>query len=99
MTNGDENAAVALVGRLMTNSSEAILAATRMGLGVCIAPNWLVREDLAAGRLERILDDFRVVPSLPIFVTYPEIRAPTEKVRRFVDWLVFCLHGDGLLRR
>lgn len=98
MTCAGESVSVPLRGRLRTNSSEAILAATRLGLGVCVAPDWLVGEDLAASRLERVLDEWRVVPSLPIFVTYPETRAPTEKVRRFVDWLVVRLQDDGLLR-
>ena len=97
MAREGEMVSTPLRGRLRTNSSEAILAATRIGLGVCVAPNWLISEDLATGRLERVLAGWRVIPSLPIYVTYPETRTPTEKVRRFVDWLVFSLRGDGIL--
>ena len=60
------------------------------GHGVCAAPTWLVLHDLSQGRVERVL------PPLPLFVTYPETRVPNKKVRRCVDWLSYSLQVDGL---
>jgi DNA-binding transcriptional LysR family regulator len=93
---GAERQSVGLRGRFRTNSSEAIQEATLRGMGVCIAPWWLVAADLAAGRLMRVLDDWVISPPLPIHAAYAPSRAPVEKVRRFVDWLIFTLHADNL---
>jgi hypothetical protein len=96
---GDDEVEVSLTGRFSTNSSEAIQEALRLGQGLCLAPYWLVAADLAAGRLERVLPQWRTPPALPIYAAYPETRAPTEKVRRFVDWLAESFEGDGLFAR
>jgi DNA-binding transcriptional LysR family regulator len=95
----DVEVEVGFTGRFSTNSSEAIQEALRLGQGLCLAPYWLVAADLAAGRLERVLPEWRTPPALPIYAAYPETRAPTEKVRRFVDWLAESFEGDGLFAR
>jgi len=86
-------------GRFSTNSSEAIEEALLLGLGPCWAPTWLVAKHVASGRLRRVLPEYRTGPPLELFAVYPETRVPSEKVRRFVDWLVFSLHADGLFGR
>jgi DNA-binding transcriptional LysR family regulator len=98
LTRAAETVDVALNGRFRTNSSEAIQEAIFCGLGVSVAPWWLVASHVAAGRMERALDDWILIPSLPIHAAYPSSRAPSEKVRRFVDWLVFSLHANSLYR-
>jgi len=37
-----------------------------------------------------------MVPSLPLSVVYPATRAPSEKVRRFIDWLVYNVHAEDI---
>jgi len=93
---GSEKASVPLKGRFSTNSSEAILEALVLGQGACLVPHWLVARALKSGALESVLHDWTAIPHLPLFATYPETRIPTEKVRRFVDWLAFSLQADGL---
>ena len=98
MCRGKSTVDVALNGRFRTNSSEAIQEAMLLGRGVCAAPTWLVLNDLSQGRIERALADWRVMPPLPLFVTYPETRVPSERVRRCVDWLAYSLQADGLFQ-
>jgi DNA-binding transcriptional LysR family regulator len=93
---GEEAAQVAFKGRFSTNSSEAIHEALLCGHGACLAPYWLLAKDLTTGRLEQVLGDWRTEPALPIYAVYPETKAPTEKVRRFIDWMVYTLHSDGM---
>jgi DNA-binding transcriptional LysR family regulator len=93
---GAERQSVAQCGRIRTNSSEASHEATLRDMDVCIPPWWLVAADLAAGRLLRVLDDWLVIPPLPIHAAYAPSRAPVEKVRCFVDWLLFSLHAGSL---
>lgn len=87
---------VKLNGRFHSNSSEALHEGLLCGLGLSIPPWWLVADDIASGRLERVLPDWTLIPPLPLRAAYPLTRAPTEKVRRFVDWLVFTMHADQI---
>lgn len=49
---------VRLNGPLATNSGEAMLPALRRGLGIAMLPEFIVAEDLKAGRIEIILGDW-----------------------------------------
>jgi DNA-binding transcriptional LysR family regulator len=49
---------VRLNGPLATNSGEAMLPALRRGLGIAMLPEFIVAEDLKAGRIEVILADW-----------------------------------------
>ncbi|WP_277968541.1 LysR family transcriptional regulator [Sphingomonas echinoides] len=49
---------VRLNGPLATNSGEAMLPALRRGLGIAMLPEFIVAEDLQAGRIETILGDW-----------------------------------------
>lgn len=49
---------VRLNGPLATNSGEAMLPALRRGLGIAMLPEFIVAEDLRAGRIEIILADW-----------------------------------------
>ncbi|MET3827082.1 DNA-binding transcriptional LysR family regulator [Sphingomonas sp. PvP055] len=49
---------VRLNGPLATNSGEAMLPALRRGLGIAMLPEFIVAEDLKAGRIETILGDW-----------------------------------------
>jgi DNA-binding transcriptional LysR family regulator len=91
-----ETVEIACNGRFISNSSEALQEAVLRGQGLCIVPYWLASKALASGALEHILPDWRMVPSLPLSVVYPATRAPSEKVRRFIDWLVYNFHAEDI---
>jgi DNA-binding transcriptional LysR family regulator len=95
MQRGEQIVEVALNGRFRTNSSEAIQEAALCGHGVLIGPTWLVDQHIASRSLQRVLPDWRVVPTLSISAVYPAARAPTEKVRRFIDGFAWHLHSSG----
>lgn len=66
----------------VTAAREAALA----GAGVAMQPRWLVRQDLAAGRLERVLPGWEVTP-IPAHVAYPAARVQPARVRAFVEFV------------
>lgn len=70
--------------RLITDSLFALRTAALDGLGVAVVSAWVVRDDLADGRLVHVLPGFRA-QSLPVFVAYPEARFYPVKLRRFVE--------------
>jgi DNA-binding transcriptional LysR family regulator len=56
------------------------------GLGVVQVPAYLVSEDLAAGRLQRLLVQ-RTADCGDIWLVWPEVRADIPRVRVFVDFV------------
>jgi DNA-binding transcriptional LysR family regulator len=74
-------------GNLFTNSGEMLRLAALDGAGISLAAGFLVAGDLEAGRLVRLLPDYRPV-ELAISAVYPHRHHLSAKVRRFIDVLV-----------
>jgi DNA-binding transcriptional LysR family regulator len=71
--------------RFTANSGFALREAALAGLGVVRLPDFMVDDDLAAGRLVRILGAWE--RELAIAAVYPPARHLAPKVRQFVDFL------------
>jgi len=78
--------AVPLSGDFQANSGYALRVAALLGQGLVYAPRFLVADDLAAGRLVRVLTEFRTA-ELTIDAIYPHRRHLSAKVRIFLDLL------------
>jgi DNA-binding transcriptional LysR family regulator len=75
---------LAIRPRLITDSIFALRNAALTGLGATAISAWAVREDIAAGRLIRLLPDWRA-PALPVHLVYPYQGFYPAKLRHFVD--------------
>jgi DNA-binding transcriptional LysR family regulator len=83
-TGAEGPVAVAVGGKLLANNSHALRVAALEGIGVAMLPDVLVADDLAGGRLVRLLPG-HAAPSLPLhLLTLPD-RNPTPKLRSFAD--------------
>ncbi|MBY5429523.1 LysR family transcriptional regulator [Rhizobium leguminosarum] len=80
--------------RLRLDSAEAIRDAALAGLGIALLPDFLVTDDLAAGRLRQILADLETADA-KIVTLYPDKRLLEPRVRRFIDLLVEELGRQG----
>lgn len=81
---------IAIKGSFVSNNFDAIYEAVLGGLGLSILPLWMVGEDLRAGRLVRVMADYRASPSdldTAVYAVYPHNRHLSAKVRAFVDFL------------
>ena len=63
------------------------------GGGIVQLPTFLARDDLRAGRLLPLLEDWRT-PSLAVYTIYPSRRYLPGKVRAFVDFLAEAWRGQ-----
>jgi DNA-binding transcriptional LysR family regulator len=81
---GGESVSARVRGSLRTNSAEALRIAALGGLGVFLAPGFLVAEDLEAGRLVPLLREYRPI-AFAINAIYPTRHQVTAKVRAFID--------------
>jgi DNA-binding transcriptional LysR family regulator len=58
----------------------------RTGLGFAIVPNFLCREALRSGEIQRVLPQWKV-PPLAITATYLERRHIPRRIRAFLDFV------------
>lgn len=94
---GAEHVAVKVAGNLVANNGDALRAAAVEGLGIVYLPDFIIGDDLAAGRLVELLPGW-LAPEIPIHAVFPPQRHTTAKLRAFVDFLVEKLgrgHGWG----
>jgi DNA-binding transcriptional LysR family regulator len=82
---------VPVSGSLQSDNGEALLHATRAGVGISLMPDWAVRDDLASGRLQRLFPQQRashIEFENGIYAVYQKTRHNSAKVKAFVDFLV-----------
>ena len=82
-------------GRLVVNGIVASHQATLAGVGIGLLACHVIEADVAAGRLQRVLQDYRSA-RLPISAVYPHRLYLTAKVQRFVEFLGSRMAGYGL---
>ncbi len=84
--NARERQTVALSNRCATSSIALVRQLTLGHLGIGALPSIMVHDDLAAGRLARVLPEWSN-GSQPIYAVYPSRRHLPRKVRSFIDLL------------
>lgn len=90
------SATVRLRGAISVSTTSAMLGLVRAGVGIGDFPHSIVREDVAKGRLARILPDY-ALPRLHLYAAYPGSASPPAKTRTFID-LAKEMIGRGVRR-
>ncbi len=75
-----------IVPRLATDSLYAVRKAALSGLGAGIVSAWVVKEDLEAGRLQRVLPGWNALP-LPVYLVYPYSSYYPARLRKFLEMM------------
>jgi len=78
---------VKIRARLKINNGEALRAAAVRGMGIALQPEFQLADDLAVGRLTRVLPD-HPLPKVPMHIVYPPQKPVPAKLRSFVDFVV-----------
>ncbi|MBL0419643.1 LysR family transcriptional regulator [Ramlibacter sp. AW1] len=84
---GSDRQTVSAPGLLESNDGQVLRAAALNGLGILIQPSYILYEDIVAGRLVPVLDDWEL-PRLQINISYPSRKHLSAKVRTFIDFMV-----------
>lgn len=82
---GNESIEVTVGRRFQVNSVGLIRRLATLDLGIAILPEEIVAEDVAQGRLRRVLPDWEG-PSTPVYAM-TETRLLPAKTQRFIDFL------------
>ena len=86
-TRDDETRTVTVKGLLESNDGQILRAAALDGMGILVQPTYILYEDIVAGRLVPVLDDWDL-PRLNINLAYPSRKHLSAKVRTFIDFMV-----------
>lgn len=80
-------------GRVAANAPELLIALARAGAGITAVPDTFAAPDLRAGRLRRVLPNWRP-PAHPAWAVFPGRRLMPAKTRAFIDMLETALGGQ-----
>jgi DNA-binding transcriptional LysR family regulator len=89
---GTRTVNVRVSGRLQVNSAVMVRHLLVGGAGIGLCPEFVVRDDLEAGRLVPLLAQFSGY-DLGVYAVYPHTRHVPSRVRVFVDFLADYLGG------
>jgi DNA-binding transcriptional LysR family regulator len=82
------------LSNLVADDARFLREAAVAGLGVAILPELLVHDDLVAGTLHRVLEDFQTI-ELAVHALHPHGRLPPASVRAFLDHLAECFRPEA----
>jgi DNA-binding transcriptional LysR family regulator len=77
---------VPVTGPLRANNGDALKAAVLKDLGLCMLPTFIAGNDIQAGKLVCVLNDF-MPQDVALYAVYPHSRLLSPKVRAFIDFL------------
>lgn len=85
-TRDGETRTLQVKGLLESNDGQILRAAALDGLGILVQPTYIVYDDMVAGRLVPVLDDWDL-PRLTVNLAYPSRKHLSAKVRTFIDFM------------
>lgn len=95
LTAGERQESVKVSGTVRSNDNEALLEAARRGVGIIAGGDWLMVEDLAAGRLVRVLPQWQLDVAAGVYFVRPSARLNSAALRAFKDWLARHFEGGA----
>ncbi|MHC8366925.1 LysR family transcriptional regulator [Pseudomonas sp. ZT5P21] len=85
LQNADQQLSLAVCGRYLLNNIGMLRRLALLGQGIAMLVDEMIGEDLASGRLQRVLPEWRV-QTLPVYII-TETRLVPAKVRVLIDFL------------
>jgi DNA-binding transcriptional LysR family regulator len=73
---------------LQVNDPALVHSSTAAGLGIGVLPEFLCRQGLAMGKLERVLAEWSVSVPLQLQAIYPSELAGSAAIRQFIEFLL-----------
>lgn len=90
LTRGGEQSSVRIKGRLQSDNGELLHHAAIQGLGILRTSELAASEDIALGRLVRVLPDCELACNAAVWAVYPSAKHVLPRLRAFLDHLADC---------
>jgi DNA-binding transcriptional LysR family regulator len=81
---------IAVQGRFAVNNSDVLRNTVLGGFGIALLPQWLIQEDVRAGRLRRLFEEYNVNlqdQTICVYAAYLPNRRHSRKVHALLDFL------------
>ncbi|MBV8122453.1 MAG: LysR family transcriptional regulator [Burkholderiaceae bacterium] len=85
-------------GPLCSNNGDVLLRAAIDGLGFTVLPAFMVQDDIDAGRLRHVMQDWQVTPDIGVFALYASSARSSPAVRAFIEFFGPKLHEALVVR-
>ena len=85
-TRDGQTRVMSVKGLLESNDGQILRAAALDGMGILVQPTYILYDDMVAGRLVPVLDDWDL-PRLTVNLAYPSRKHLSAKVRTFIDFM------------
>jgi len=85
-TKDGQTMTVTVKGVLDASDGQILRVAALDGMGILVQPSYIVYEDIVAGRLVPVLDEWDL-PRLTVNLAYPSRKHLSAKVRTFIDFM------------
>lgn len=82
---GSTEVSVRVPTRIAFTAAEGVREGILAGLGLAIAPRWMMSDQLEAGNVVALLTDW-TLPTIDLWALVPAGRMQTAKARAFIDW-------------
>lgn len=99
LMSGGQQVSVKVAGSLRSNDNEALLEVARRGVGILAGGDWLMGEDLAAGRLVRVLPQWQLDVAAGIYLVRPTARLNSAALTAFKAWMEARFEAGAPWRR
>jgi len=90
---GNKNVTVRVSGGIQSNNGQFLMSFLHAGMGIALLPDFTVGEDIRAGRLKPILENYETEPH-DLYLVYPANRHQSPKLRAFMDMAAQHLTGQ-----
>ncbi|AIY41346.1 Transcriptional regulator [Collimonas arenae] len=78
---------IPITSKVMSNNTELLRHCLLAGMGIALRSSYTLGDDMAAGRVVRVLQDFQI-NKVAVRLVYPSRRLLSAKVRSFVDFMM-----------
>lgn len=86
---------IPISGKYLITNSAAIKQCAIAAMGLALLPDWLVKDDVHAGKLVRLFPEYTVTTSefeSAVWILYPSREYLPLKTRAFIDFLTLRIH-------
>ncbi len=77
-------------GNFLGNNGELLYQMALEGVGIMRLADFMVADDIRAGRLVPLLEEFDPRESVPLYLVWPAQRFEPPRLRAFIDYMVEC---------
>lgn len=87
LVKNNKETSIIVSGNLISNETDSLLDAAKAGIGIMSGSEWLFKEAIACGALQRILPDWTLNTEQGIYLVRPSVQYTSAASEAFKHWI------------